>query len=410
MVLDLFTTLKVVILVLISAPTARSQENGTMGIENNLQETLFKTYNRYMRPVKVYSSKVPIGIRFYLLSLQELNMKMQTLHTATWLEVMWTDEYLTWNSSEFSNIQYLRLPADIVWVPSICNIQEISGKRCLTYGSVADTSSEVLVDSFGKVVLGEAIKSTIICSLNAQKFPFDSQICSFEFFSYYNYVFGTDIDINQSIFQTEYFAENEEWDLVSSSKKKMAKMGYNNIIIMSVVLRRKPLFPTLTLVVPIISLSIMNVFCSVLPIESGEKVGMSMALFLTFAVFGSILSDEMPKNSRNISWFMVYVTIQIIVSGLNVVIETIVLRLYYLEVRYLTMDPVLVEMASDKVTSVETSFNELKMKTDSIDRTRTHLTRKWKNWANRLDRGFMIFNICTSVISFCVCASLIMMN
>ncbi|XP_052683973.1 neuronal acetylcholine receptor subunit alpha-7-like [Crassostrea angulata] len=409
MVLHLFTTLEIVLLVLSSAPEARSQENETIGIENNLQETLFKTYNRYTKPVKVYPSKLPLGIRLYLLSLQELNMKMQTLHTATFLEVMWTDEYLTWNLSDFSNIQYLRLPADKVWVPSICNIQEISGKRCLTYGSVADTSSEVLVNSFGKVVLGEAIKSTILCNFNAQKFPFDSQTCNFEFFSYYNYFFGTDIDINQSMFQDEYFAENEEWDLVSSSTK-ISKMGYDNMIIMSVVLRRKPLFPTLTLVVPIIALSIMNVFCSVLPIESGEKVGMSMALFLTFAVFGSILSDEMPKNSRNISWFMVYVTIQIIVSGLNVVVETIVLRLYYLEMRNMTMDPVLVEMASDTVTSMETSYNKLKMKTDSIDRTRTHLTRKWKNWAKRLDRGFMILNICTSVISFCVCASMIMMN
>lgn len=216
--------------------------------------------------------------------------------------------------------------------------------------------------------------------------------------------FGTVIDINQSIFQTEYFAENEEWDLESSS----TKMGNNNIIFMSVVLRRKPLFPTLSLVVPIIALSIMNVFCSVLPIESGEKVGMSMALFLTFAVFGSILSDEMPKNSRNISWFMVYVTIQIIVSGLNVVIEAIVLRLYHAEEGCLTIEPVLVEMTSDTVTTIDTSFNESTIKTDSIDHTRTHFTRKWKNWAKRLDRGFMILNICTSVISSCIFASMIL--
>lgn len=107
MVSHLFTTLKIVLLVLISALKARSQENETIGIENNLQETLFKTYNRYTKPVMVYPSKLPLGIRLYLLSLQELNMKLQTLHTATFLEVMWTDEYLTWNSSDFSNIQYL---------------------------------------------------------------------------------------------------------------------------------------------------------------------------------------------------------------------------------------------------------------------------------------------------------------
>lgn len=67
---------------------------------------------------------------------------------------------------------------------------------------------------------------------------------------------------------------------------------------MNIVLRRRPLFLTLTLIFPIITLSFMNMFCFVLPIESGEKIGMSVALYLTFAVFGSILSDAMPKDSE----------------------------------------------------------------------------------------------------------------
>lgn len=85
MVLHLFQPLKVVLIVLSAAPKPRSQENETIGIENNLQETLFKTCNRYTKPVKVYSSKVPLGIRLYLPSLQDLNMKWQTLHTATYM-------------------------------------------------------------------------------------------------------------------------------------------------------------------------------------------------------------------------------------------------------------------------------------------------------------------------------------
>lgn len=46
MVLLLFKTLKVVLIVLSAAPRARSQENETIGIENNLHKTLFKNYNR----------------------------------------------------------------------------------------------------------------------------------------------------------------------------------------------------------------------------------------------------------------------------------------------------------------------------------------------------------------------------
>lgn len=310
------------------APYAMCYKNKALSPEYALQEGLFKTYNRYIKTVTDYSKTIPVGMKLYLLSLQELDMKSQTLHTATWLEVSWKDEYLTWNSSEFSNIQYLRLPGDKALVPSICNVQEISGKRCLTYGSVADTSSEVLVDISGQVVLGEAIQSVIKCAFNTQKFPFDTQTCDFEIFSPNYFLQDTYIIYNQPNFITDYYAENGEWDLMSSNMK----MDEKNMINMYVVLKRRPLFLTFSLVFPIIALSIMNVFCFLLPVESGEKMGLSVALFLTFAVFGSILSDAMPQNSENISLFIVYVTIQIFLSGFSVVMETIVLRLYYPEV------------------------------------------------------------------------------
>lgn len=198
----------------------------------------------------------------------------------------------------------------------------------MTYGSVADTSSEVSVDSPGQVVLGEGIQSIIMCAFNTKKFPFDTQTCEFEFFSTNYFIHSTHIIYNQSKFIIEYFAENGEWNLVSSS----VKMDEKNIIKMCVVLRRRPLFLTLSLVFPIIALSIMNAFCFLLPIESGEKMGLSVFLFLMFAVFGSILSDSMPQNSENILFFVVYVTIQIFLSGVSVVMETVVLRLYYTDV------------------------------------------------------------------------------
>ena len=85
---------------------------------------------------------------------------------------------------------------------------------------------------------------------------------------------------------------------------------------MVIILQRRPLFTILTVVLPMIILSVMNTFCYLLPIESGEKIGMSVAIFLTFAVFGSVLSDTMPKNSENICRFTVYVhvTTQIFLS------------------------------------------------------------------------------------------------
>lgn len=391
-------------------PTSLGHKNETMDTETVLQDTLFHAYNRYRKPVKIYNRKVQVGLGLHILSLPKLDIRSQTLHTAIWLRVDWTDEYLRWNSGDFSGINFLRLPADKVWIPAVCNMHEISGRRCLTYSSVENTNSEVEIESNGHVSLSEAMESIILCSFNVQKFPFDIQICTFTFFASTKQSHSLELMHNQSSFDSRYFIGNEEWGLISTNVQKNAWK-----LEMKIELRRRPLFLTLTLVFPIITLSFMNVFCFVLPIESGEKMGMSVAVFLTFAVFGSILSDSMPKDSENISLFIVYVTVQIFLSGLSVVLETIVLRIYHAELgpfsRFFEFEQNknTVSPSSDHIEKQSKNLeNECNMDLKLIDQSQTNLGEKWKTKAKTLDRYFLIFNLLTNVITFIICTSIIM--
>lgn len=391
-------------------PTSLGHKNETMDTETVLQDTLFHAYNRYRKPVKIYDRKVQVGLGLHILSLPKLDIRSQTLHTAIWLRVDWTDEYLRWNSGDFSGINFLRLPADKVWIPAVCNMHEISGRRCLTYSSVENTNSEVEIESNGHVSLSEAMESIILCSFNVQKFPFDIQICTFTFFVSTKQSHSLELMHNQSSFDSRYFIGNEEWGLISTNVQKNAWK-----LEMKIELRRRPLFLTLTLVFPIITLSFMNVFCFVLPIESGEKMGMSVAVFLTFAVFGSILSDSMPKDSENISLFIVYVTVQIFLSGLSVVLETIVLRIYHAELgpfsRFFEFEQNknTVSPSSDHIEKKSKNLeNECNMDLKLIDQSQTNLGEKWKTKAKTLDRYLLIFNLLTNVITFIICTSIIM--
>lgn len=391
-------------------PTSLGHKNETMDTETVLQDTLFHAYNRYRKPVKIYDRKVQVGLGLHILSLPKLDIRSQTLHTAIWLRVDWTDEYLRWNSGDFSGINFLRLPADKVWIPAVCNMHEISGRRCLTYSSVENTNSEVEIESNGHVSLSEAMESIILCSFNVQKFPFDIQICTFTIFASTKQSHSLELMHNQSSFDSRYFIGNEEWGLISTNVQKNAWK-----LEMKIELRRRPLFLTLTLVFPIITLSFMNVFCFVLPIESGEKMGMSVAVFLTFAVFGSILSDSMPKDSENISLFIVYVTVQIFLSGLSVVLETIVLRIYHAELgpfsRFFEFEQNknTVSPSSDHIEKKSKNLeNECNMDLKLIDQSQTNLGEKWKTKAKTLDRYLLIFNLLTNVITFIICTSIIM--
>ncbi|XP_052683321.1 neuronal acetylcholine receptor subunit beta-3-like [Crassostrea angulata] len=383
--------------------TVLCHDNETADIESILQEKLFKNYNRYRKPVKVSSNRIFVNITLYILSLSKLDIKSQTLHAANWLTYSWTDEYLTWNSTVFSNIDYVRLPADKIWIPSVCNLQEISGRRCLTYDSVKDSRSEAVIHSSGLVYLTETMDSIVLCKFDALHFPFDTQTCIFSFISSTGRFQNTYLVVNESSYESLLYIGNEEWDLISTNVQ-----GTFDLLNMKIVLKRRPLFIVLTVVLPIVALSIMNAFCFLLPIETGEKMGTSVALFLTFAVFGTIISDTMPQNAANISWFMVYVTTQILLSGLTVIMETVALHLYH---KYAGRSETIY---IDKVCTLHNANNKTKDKSKEkyecvIAKTKaTDSEEMWKSRAKKLDRVMMILNVCANITSICICMTIIM--
>lgn len=114
-----------------------------------------------------------------------------------------------------------------------------------------------------------------------------------------------------------------------------------------------------------------------------------------------MISDSMPKNSEHISWFSVYVTTQIILSGFSVIMETVVLHMHYKDV--------VLSRAIDLVDDVAFSNGALCELFKNLDCVikRDNQNKKQENRmsrAERFDKGMMIFSICTNIVSFCTCA------
>lgn len=141
--------------------------------------------------------------------------------------------------------------------------------------------------------LPEMMNSVNLCTFNIINFPFDIQTCVFKFVITSTTLYTVDLAVNQSNIKTDFYIGNEEWDLLSTSVSEKDSM-----LNMLIILRRRPLFLTLTIIVPIVALSIMNCFCFLLPIKSGEKMGMSVALFLTFAVLEAFLETRCNRTQN----------------------------------------------------------------------------------------------------------------
>ena len=125
----------------------------------------------------------------------------------------------------------------------------------------------------------------------------------------------------------EGYEPSSEWDIISSGSTVEQESG-EAAIIFTLTIRRKPRYLFLSIMFPIIMLSILNVFVFALPSDSGEKASYAVTVFLAFAVFLTIVASSLPENSDATAVFSVYIIIQTAQSTLITIIALILIRLH----------------------------------------------------------------------------------
>ena len=128
----------------------------------------------------------------------------------------------------------------------------------------------------------------------------------------------------------EQYSPNSEWDLIDSVASVEQESGEASIIY-TLKIKRKPRYMVLSVILPIVMLSALNLFVFVLPCDSGEKASYAVTVFLAFAVFLTIISSALPRNSESLSIFSVYIIILTVQSTLITMAALTVIRIRQFE-------------------------------------------------------------------------------
>ncbi|KAK5884460.1 hypothetical protein CesoFtcFv8_018279 [Champsocephalus esox] len=72
-----------------------------------------------MRPVKVWTTPTLVQLDMFLYGILEVDEKSQTVTSQIWIRMWWTNEFLTWNSTDFCGINMLTVPRSRLWIPDI---------------------------------------------------------------------------------------------------------------------------------------------------------------------------------------------------------------------------------------------------------------------------------------------------
>ncbi|XP_045203704.2 acetylcholine receptor subunit beta-type unc-29-like [Mercenaria mercenaria] len=247
----------------------------------NLRTKLFVTdgYDKRIRPSNNQSDPIVEYVNLYLLSINELSETTETLKTTGYLWLLWHDEFLQWTPEDYGGLKYYHWP--------------------------------------------QVFHST--CAIDITYFPFDVQECKLEFVAWsYTKNEVTMISGEKGIV-IEGFETNSEWDVIDTNYTVDWDSGEASVIF-SVKIKRKPLYVLLSVIMPIIMLSILNISVFVLPCDSGEKASYSITVFLAFAVFLSIISATFPENSEAIALFSIYLIVLTLQSTVITLIALVLAR------------------------------------------------------------------------------------
>ena len=122
----------------------------------------------------------------------------------------------------------------------------------------------------------------------------------------------------------EWFEANSEWEMYN-----MTSTIHNSWFLQfDVYVKRKPLFLCITLVLPIILVSIVNLFVFTLPIGSGERTSFSVTLFLTFVIVATTVADSLLHGNQ-MSIFSIILVIRLVVSSMTTIMAIATISFHY---------------------------------------------------------------------------------
>ena len=281
-----------------------------------------ENYNRHVRPAKTSQNPTYVNFSLAIIAIIEFDEVKETISAAGRLSLSWHDDFLQWEPGNFSNVSHIHLPQSDIWRPYIVLENSVTSQA-----ELGTPSLQVLVDSTGYVEWKPIHVFETTCTAKVQKFPFDTQVCSmtFEASSYAK---------NELIMSPEHdhvefheYGGTTGWT-ITETQIVTSDNGDGFHIICSIKMNRNPVYFVLNIFLPISLLSFLNICVFILPVESGEKASFVVTVFLSLAVFLTIVSGRLPENSETIAFLNIYVFISTLLSTVITIITVFEIRLY----------------------------------------------------------------------------------
>ncbi|XP_053393676.1 acetylcholine receptor subunit alpha-like [Mercenaria mercenaria] len=325
------------LLILCFFNTVRTSEH----YEGLLHEHLFKDYIVNVRPVSDYQNTVFVTLALSLRKILHLDEIHQSFKTTVNILLYWKDEMLTWNETEYHEISSLEFPFHKnIWTPDLMIYNALK-----TPGKIGMKGAFVRLYSNGQVFVWTQTNIDTACEIRTKKYPFDEQTCKIIFAKFISSDRKVMITpITDSIDMAEY-VEVAEWDIIENqattevrpynisknvleNASEIETLNYTYITY-TLKMKRSCRLCFHNVIIPVLVLAALNMLTFFVPCESGEKTSFPISIFLTLAVFLTMITQSLPESVDGVSYLSSYVTFQLAISAVTLFSAVISLHLHY---------------------------------------------------------------------------------
>ncbi|MEQ2165601.1 Neuronal acetylcholine receptor subunit beta-2 [Goodea atripinnis] len=169
------------------------------------------------------------------------------------------------------------------------------------------------------------------CSIEVQNFPFDQQNCTLKFRSWTYDHTEVDLILTSDFASRDDFTPSGEWDIVSLPARK--NEDPNDITYLDItydfVIKRKPLFYTINLIIPCVLITSLAILVFYLPSDCREKMTLCISVLLALTVFLLLISKIVPPTSLAVPLIGKYLMFTMVLVTFSIVSTACVLNVHH---------------------------------------------------------------------------------
>uniref|UniRef100_A0A672KUG8 Neuronal acetylcholine receptor subunit beta-2 n=1 Tax=Sinocyclocheilus grahami TaxID=75366 RepID=A0A672KUG8_SINGR len=292
-------------------------------------------YNKLIRPATNGSELVTVQLMVSLAQLISVHEREQIMTTNVWLTQEWQDYRLTWNPDEFDGMKKVRLPSKHIWLPDVVLYNNADGMYEVSFYSNAVVSYDGSVFWLPPAIYKSA------CKIEVKHFPFDQQNCTLSFRSWTYDRTEVDLVLRADVASMDDFTPSGEWDIIALPGRRNENPSDPTYVDITYdfIIRRKPLFYTINLIIPCILITSLAILVFYLPSDCGEKMTLCISVLLALTVFLLLISKIVPPTSLDVPLVGKYLMFTMVLVTFSIVTSVCVLNVHHRSPTTHTMPP-----------------------------------------------------------------------